>query len=240
MKNVKQKTRIIFPPVQSKPDSLVEEEAVTSKKGFDAFRDEKQCADREPEQNVDDCGLEKFGQYFSPDVVQNLNKMSDDTNQQNEDKDADLQRMNYAGAETLAQRLSPNVVQNLGEKLNGTKKKSKYEPHSSYKYSTVDCNFMEIITSVMKVYSVDNSNLNAGGQKYHLNEYINEFRHYAVVLTEIKKLAEIIPLCLQACNFYEKKGIDFYNHPRYKDKDSSDLFDVLFEEGFPQQPSGSL
>ncbi|KAF3683577.1 hypothetical protein FXO38_00716 [Capsicum annuum] len=110
MKNVKQKIRIIFSPVQSKPDSLVEEEAVTSKKGFDAFRDEEQCAEREHEQNIDDCGLEKFGQHFSPDVVQNLNKMSDGTKQQNEDKDADLQRMNYAGAETSAQRLSPNVV----------------------------------------------------------------------------------------------------------------------------------
>ncbi|KAF3680131.1 hypothetical protein FXO38_02447 [Capsicum annuum] len=31
--------------------------------------------------------------------------------------------------------------------------------------------------------------------------------HYAAVLAEIKKLGEIIPLCLQACNFYEKKGL---------------------------------
>ncbi|PHU11270.1 hypothetical protein BC332_18200 [Capsicum chinense] len=57
---------------------------------------------------------------------------------------------------------------------------------------------------------------------------------------KIKKLAEIIPLCLQACDFYNKKEIDLQNHSRYKDKDYSDLFDVIFEENLPQQPSGSL
>ncbi|KAF3618294.1 hypothetical protein FXO38_33509 [Capsicum annuum] len=64
--------------------------------------------------------------------------------------------------------------------------------------------------------------------------------HYPTILAEIRKLAEIIPLCLQACDFYDKKGIDLQNHPRYKDKDSSDLFEVLFEDNFPQQPSESL
>ncbi|PHT81394.1 hypothetical protein T459_14409 [Capsicum annuum] len=65
-------------------------------------------------------------------------------------------------------------------------------------------------------------------------------RHYLIVLAKIEKLAEIIPLCLQACDFYDKKGIDLQNHPRYKDKDSSVMFDVLFEENLPQQPSESL
>ncbi|KAF3682320.1 hypothetical protein FXO38_01323 [Capsicum annuum] len=64
--------------------------------------------------------------------------------------------------------------------------------------------------------------------------------HYAVVLAEIKKLDEIIPLCLQACNFYENKGIDLQKHPRYKDKDPSDLFEVIFKDSLPQQRSGSL
>ncbi|PHT81206.1 hypothetical protein T459_14221 [Capsicum annuum] len=64
--------------------------------------------------------------------------------------------------------------------------------------------------------------------------------HYPAVLAEIEKLAEIIPLCLQACDFYNKKGIDLQNHPRYKDKDSSDMFDVLFEKNLPQQLSGNL
>ncbi|PHT49781.1 hypothetical protein CQW23_09528 [Capsicum baccatum] len=65
-------------------------------------------------------------------------------------------------------------------------------------------------------------------------------RHYAIVLSEIEKLAAIISLYLKACNFYEKKGIDLHNHPRYKDKDLTDLFNVLFEVDLPQQPSGSL
>ncbi|PHU21310.1 hypothetical protein BC332_06417 [Capsicum chinense] len=63
--------------------------------------------------------------------------------------------------------------------------------------------------------------------------------HYADVLDEIEKIAKIIPLCLQGCDFYIKKGIDLQKHPRYKDKDFSDKFDVLFEDDLPQQPSGS-
>ncbi|PHT45338.1 hypothetical protein CQW23_14496 [Capsicum baccatum] len=157
----------------------------------------------------------------------------------------------------------------------------------SYKFSTVDYNFMNIIRSIHDVYTVDDPNIMAGGQETHLNEYINEFRlhavvpwptvkeiyipvnikekhywvlivlsfserciflydsyessgHYPIVLTKIEKLAEIIPLCLQTCDLYNKKGIDLQNHPRYKDKDSSNMFDVLFEENLPQQPSESL
>ncbi|KAF3683257.1 hypothetical protein FXO37_01947 [Capsicum annuum] len=64
--------------------------------------------------------------------------------------------------------------------------------------------------------------------------------HYVAVLAEIEKITKIIPLCLQDCDFYVKKGIDLQNHPRYKDKDSSYMFDVLFEDDLPQQPSGSL
>ncbi|PHT69206.1 hypothetical protein T459_28693 [Capsicum annuum] len=64
--------------------------------------------------------------------------------------------------------------------------------------------------------------------------------HNSAVLAEIEKIAKIIPLCLQACDFYIKKGIDHQSHPRYKDKESSDMFDVLFQDDLPQQPSGSL
>ncbi|PHT43083.1 hypothetical protein CQW23_17108 [Capsicum baccatum] len=90
------------------------------------------------------------------------------------------------------------------------RKKSKYDPNRSYKFSTVDCNFMNIISSLHDVYSADAENLMAGGHVAHVNEYINGFR------------------------------IHVENHPRYKDKDSSDMFDVLFQENFPQQPSESL
>ncbi|PHT48364.1 hypothetical protein CQW23_12572 [Capsicum baccatum] len=173
------------------------------------------------------------------------------------------------------------------------RKKSKYgplssyknEPNKSYKYSTVDCNFMNVIRSLNDVYSMDAQNLKDGGQEHHLMDYINGFHmhalvpwhtiedifipvnikekhhwalavlsfskrciflydsyessgHYAAVLVEIEKIAKIIPLCLQACDFYVKKGIDHQSHPRYKDKESSDMFDVLFQDDLPQQPSG--
>ncbi|KAF3684991.1 hypothetical protein FXO37_01049 [Capsicum annuum] len=157
------------------------------------------------------------------------------------------------------------------------RKKSKYEPNSSYMYSTVDCNFMNI---VRVVYSIDDSTLNAGGKKYHLNEYISEYHmhgavpwhtvdhifipinikskhhwvlavlsfnsrciyiydslssadHDSAVLAEVEKLAEVIPYCLLACKFYEKKGIDIDNHPNYKLNDKHDLFDVYIVEDLP-------
>ncbi|PHU14533.1 hypothetical protein BC332_15738 [Capsicum chinense] len=172
-------------------------------------------------------------------------------------------------------------------KVHAKRKKSKYDPNRSYKFSTVDYNFMNIVRSIHDVYTVDDPNLTTGGQETHLNEYINEFHlhvvvpwrtvkdiyipvnikekhhwvlivlsfserciflydsyesssHYPIVLAKIEKLAEIIPLCLQTCDFYNKKGIDLQNHPRYKDKDYSDMFDVLFEENLPQQLSGNL
>ncbi|PHT74722.1 hypothetical protein T459_21999 [Capsicum annuum] len=64
--------------------------------------------------------------------------------------------------------------------------------------------------------------------------------HYAAVLAEIEKIAKIISLCLQACDFYVKKGIDHQSHPRYKDKESSNIFDLLFQDDLPQQSSESL
>ncbi|PHU17332.1 hypothetical protein BC332_13027 [Capsicum chinense] len=61
------------------------------------------------------------------------------------------------------------------------RKKSKYDPNRFYKFSRVDCNFMNIIRSIHDVYSVDDSNLTVGGQEVYLNEYINGFRMHATV-----------------------------------------------------------
>ncbi|KAF3619442.1 hypothetical protein FXO38_32931 [Capsicum annuum] len=383
MKKGKQTARVIFPQVHSKPnihvekvvvskpDSHVEKETFISKKDFDAFRDEEQVVVIEVDKpNVDEGGLEQSGQYFSPDVAQSLDNISDGTKQQHADKDPDLQNIDYVGTKRSPQRLSLEVDQELEATLLGKKtsdkkideiilsdsqftirdemkgkvdhykrgkseipkmhfgvetvedknwfymmgfadqtwtdshidvclyylrKKLKYGPYSSYKnernklykYSTVDCNFMNIIRSLNDAYSIDHQNLKDGGQEHHLIEYINGFcihaavswhtvediyisvntkdkhhwvlvvlsflerciflfdsyessGHYAVVLAEIEKIAKIISLCLQAFDFYVKKGIDLQNHPRYKDKESSNMFDVLFEDDLPQQPSGSL
>ncbi|KAF3652758.1 hypothetical protein FXO38_15941 [Capsicum annuum] len=61
------------------------------------------------------------------------------------------------------------------------RKKSKYEPNISYMYSTVDCNFMNIVRVVLAVYSIDDPTINAGGKEYHLNEYISEFRMHVAI-----------------------------------------------------------
>ncbi|XP_016576220.2 uncharacterized protein LOC107873793 [Capsicum annuum] len=167
------------------------------------------------------------------------------------------------------------------------RKKSKYEPNNSYMYSTVDCNFMNIVRAVLAVYLIDDPTLNAGGKKYHLNKCISGFRMHAAVpwhtvdhifipinikskhhwvlavlsfnsrciyvydslsyagrdsavLAEVEKLVEVIPYCLLACKFYEKKGIDIDNYPNYKLNDKYGLFDVYIMKNLPQQPCGSL
>ncbi|PHT50901.1 hypothetical protein CQW23_10648 [Capsicum baccatum] len=189
--------------------------------------------------------------------------------------------MKHFGIETVEDK---NWFYTMGFPDQSWTDSSKYDPNRSYKFSTVDCNFMNIIRSVHDVYSADAENLTVEGHVAHLNEYINKFRmhaavpwhtvkdiyipvnikekhhwvlsfseryiflydshessgHYSAVLDVIEKLAAIIPLCLKYCDFYVKKGIHVENHPRYKDKDSSDMFDVLFQESLPQQPSGSL
>ncbi|XP_047249899.1 uncharacterized protein LOC124890087 [Capsicum annuum] len=121
-KKGKQTTRIIFPQVHSKPDihveevavlkpeSHVEKEAFISKKDFDAFHDEEQVVDIKADKpNVDEGGLEQSGQYFSPDVVQSSDNISDGTKQQHTDKDPDLQNMDYVGTERSPQRLNSEV-----------------------------------------------------------------------------------------------------------------------------------
>ncbi|KAF3676157.1 hypothetical protein FXO38_04438 [Capsicum annuum] len=117
------------------------------------------------------------------------------------------------------------------------RKKSKYDPNTSYKYSTVDCNFMNIINSVLAVYRIDDASLNADAFVY---DSLSSASHDAGVLAEVEKLVKVIPICLVACKFYEKKGIDTANHPNYKSYDKMDLFNVYVVEDLPQQPSDSL
>ncbi|PHT76111.1 hypothetical protein T459_19633 [Capsicum annuum] len=113
------------------------------------------------------------------------------------------------------------------------------------------------IRSVHDIYSVDDANLTAGEQAAHLNEYINGFRMHVVVLwytvediyisfniNEKHHWARSVLSFSERCIFlydsYELSGVDVESHPKYKEKGSSDMFDVLFQENLPQQPSGSL
>ncbi|PHT84831.1 hypothetical protein T459_13274 [Capsicum annuum] len=336
-KKEKQTARAIFPQVQSKANSHVEEiavskreshvekEAFISKKVFDAFREEG-CTDLHP----DKTNIEIDSQHLILDeLLQSINldynlsekivhhdvritdEKLDDTNLSNSQftiPDELLPSLHAYRRESITRhplatceeeqsdehfndKKSESVIQDHCQHIDFCfyylRKKSKYDPNRSYKFSTVDCNFMNIIRSVHDVYSTDDANLTGGGQVTYLNEYINGFRmhavvpwhtvediyipvnikkkhhwvlailsfserciflydsyesfgHYPVVLNVIEKLTAIIPLCLQQCDFYVKKGIDVENHSRYKDKDSSDMFDVLFQESLPQQPSGSF
>ncbi|KAF3681228.1 hypothetical protein FXO37_02986 [Capsicum annuum] len=133
----------------SKPESHVEKEAFISKKNCDTFQDEfrrefkgihglmrkkfkkmkkafaqskEQVIDIEADKpNVDEGGLEQSGQYFSPNVVQPSNNISDGTKQQHEDKDPNIQNMDYVGTERSPQRLSLEDDQELKANLLGTK-----------------------------------------------------------------------------------------------------------------------
>ncbi|PHT38561.1 hypothetical protein CQW23_22134 [Capsicum baccatum] len=264
----------------SKMNSPVEKEAFISKNIFDAFHDEI-IDDKMDETNLTDSQF-----TISDELLPSLNayrRESITIPPSATQKEPTDKHLNDKKSESVVE----DHCQQIDVCFYYLRKKSKYDPNRSYKFITVDCNFMNIIKSVHDVYSVDDANVKTGGQEAHLNEYINGFRmhnvvswntvkdiyipinikekhhwvlavfsfserciflydsyesydHHSVVLTEIEKLAEIILLCLQACDFYDKKGINLQNHPRYKDKDSSDMFDILFEENFPQQPSGSL
>ncbi|KAF3644443.1 hypothetical protein FXO37_21448 [Capsicum annuum] len=64
----------------SKPESPVEKESFISKIVFYSFCDKQQFAEKEAEQpNVEDVALDRSGQHFSPNVVQNLDNMFDGT-----------------------------------------------------------------------------------------------------------------------------------------------------------------
>ncbi|KAF3680387.1 hypothetical protein FXO38_02327 [Capsicum annuum] len=81
------------------------------------------------------------------------------------------------------------------------RKKSKYDPNSSYKFSIVDCNFMNIVSSVLYVYAIDDPTLNSGEKKYHLNEYISGFCMHATVSWH--KVDHIfMPISIKDCGLY--------------------------------------
>ncbi|KAF3641601.1 hypothetical protein FXO38_21538 [Capsicum annuum] len=326
-KEGKKTTRVIFPQVQLKVDSHVEEVATSkreshvekekfiSKKVFDAFREEVHQefkGVREEFTRIRQLVKKKFKKMVKAIEHSKItDEKLDDTNLSDSQftiPDELLPSLNaYQRESTTRHPLATSEEEQIDEHFNDKKskfvvqehcqhidvyfyylrKKSKYDPKRSYKFSIVDCNFMNIISSLHDIYSADVENLMAGGHMAHINEYINGFRmhvvvpwhtvediyipvniqekhhwvlailsfserciflydsyelsgHYSVVLDVIEKLAAIIPLCLEHCDFYVKKGIHVENHLRYKDKDSSDIFDVLFQENLPQQPSGSL
>ncbi|PHT83869.1 hypothetical protein T459_12312 [Capsicum annuum] len=211
--------------------------------------------DSEPQHmNYDDA--ETSPQRFISNVAQNLSenydgtKISDDkvdeTNLRNSQfiiSDELLPNLNAYRRKSITTPLSAIREELTNEHLNDKKSESLVEDH----YQLLPNMNADSSKSII-VHLYDNRELQTPVQKFRIRRsskfmespYMIKFGSTVVVLDEIKKLAEIIPLYLQACDFYDKKGIDLQNHPRYKDKDSSDMFDVLFKENLPQQSSGSL
>ncbi|KAF3660935.1 hypothetical protein FXO37_13149 [Capsicum annuum] len=158
-----------------------------------------------------------------------------------EDKDPELQHMGYADVETSPQLFNPNVGHDLSENLDGKKTSNEKmdETILSDSQLTISDDMLPSLyvywrQSIIKLPSGDRE------EESHDENLDDKNGHYAVVLAEIEKLAKIISLCLPACDLYVKKEIDLQNHSRYKDKNSSDMFDVLFEDNLPQQSSGNL
>ncbi|KAF3618302.1 hypothetical protein FXO38_33506 [Capsicum annuum] len=126
-KKEKKTARVIFPQVQSKADSYVEEVAASkrkshvekekfiSKKIFDAFREEV----RQDFKGV----CEEFTRIrqLVKKKFKKMVKAIEHSKQQHEDTEVEAQQMDYAGVETSPQQFSPIVDQNLDENQDGTK-----------------------------------------------------------------------------------------------------------------------
>ncbi|KAF3663743.1 hypothetical protein FXO38_09690 [Capsicum annuum] len=210
--------------VQSKADSHVEKVAVSkreshvkkeifiSKKVFDAFREEVRQefkGDREEFTRIRQLVKKRFKkmvkasvetspQQFSPTVDQNLDENQDDA----------------------ANLTAGGQVTHLNEYIN------RFRMHAAVPWHTVEDIYIPV--NIKKKYHWVLAILSFLERSIFLYDSYELSGHYPPVLDVIEKLAAIIPLCLQQCDFYVKKGIDVENNPTYKDKNSSDMFDVLF------------
>ncbi|PHT68160.1 hypothetical protein T459_27647 [Capsicum annuum] len=210
MKKGKQTTRVIFPQVQSKADSHVEKVAVSkreshvkketfiSKKVFDAFREEVR-----QEFKGDREEFTRIRQL----VKKRFKKMV---------KARFVHDVYSADAANLT---AGGQVTHLNEYING------FRMHAAVPWHTVEDIYIPV--NIKKKYHWVLAILSFLERSIFLYDSYELSGHYPPVLDVIEKLATIIPLCLQQCDFYVKKGIDVENNPTYKDKNSSDMVDVL-------------
>ncbi|KAF3621122.1 hypothetical protein FXO37_32973 [Capsicum annuum] len=137
------------------------------------------------------------------------------------------------------------------------RKKFKYDPNSSYKFSTVDYNFMNIVSRLFDVYRVDDASLNADGKEYHLNEYISGFRMHTTVpwhtidhmfiSVHVKAKHHWVLVvisfnhrCIYVYDSLLAAGHDAVVLSKIEKLAEMDPFGVSVVENVPQQPSGSL
>ncbi|XP_075092476.1 uncharacterized protein LOC142172704 [Nicotiana tabacum] len=65
--------------------------------------------------------------------------------------------------------------------------------------------------------------------------------HDAYVVSEIDKLAKLVPLYLSISGFYrDSQGIDWFTYSAYTDKSHNGPFEVFFISNLPQQKAGSM
>ncbi|KAF3656384.1 hypothetical protein FXO37_15499 [Capsicum annuum] len=259
-KKEKQTARVIFPQVQSKadshikevavskPKSHVEKEAFISKKIFDAF-----CAE------IIDEKIYQINLFDSQFLI--LNELLPSLNAYRRESimtHPSATREEEPCNEHFNDNKSESVVQDhCQENKENIGSSSKSDMHREVDLGTEEQimttpKIQELTTDEQRDEPVwyDSQNtipddllpsLDVYSKRFiFLYDSYESFGHYSAVFTEIEKLAAIIPLCLQQPDFYIKKGIDVENHSRYKDKDSSYMFDVLFQENLPQQSSESL
>ncbi|PHU04321.1 hypothetical protein BC332_25143 [Capsicum chinense] len=68
----------------------------------------------------------------------------------------------------------------------------------------------------------------------YLYDLYNSVIHDVYVKIEVQKFAEVIASFLLNINFYKKKiNIDWQCHPKYRNRDESDLFEVIFVNDIP-------
>ncbi|KAF3638612.1 hypothetical protein FXO38_23160 [Capsicum annuum] len=78
-------------------------------------------------------------------------------------------------------------------------------------------------------------------QCLYVYDSYNSAIHDVYVKTEVQKFAEVIPSSPLNIDFYKKKiDIDWQCHPKYRNRDKSDPFEVIFVNDIPQQRSGSM
>ncbi|XP_075092526.1 uncharacterized protein LOC142172749 [Nicotiana tabacum] len=124
------------------------------------------------------------------------------------------------------------------------RKKGKYNQTSNFKYTTVDCIFKTRIAEIFDRYADTDSNANVAKEedvdrlhwvlavvsfKERCIKVYDSYRsagHDAYAVSEIDKLAKLVPLYLSISGFYrDSQGIDWSTYSAYTDKSHNDPFE---------------
>ncbi|KAF3674506.1 hypothetical protein FXO38_05196 [Capsicum annuum] len=201
--------------------SFEAEDVVVSKKVIDKFRDKKQAKDREYDQPPTDENVNntsslqatlKFDHEFNQNLEGTLNTKSIDESI----GEAEISESQFTFSDGVLRSIDLDFI----NKANAEVK--------------VECKTR--IGSTLWVLLARHGQMRC----IYVYDSLSAAGYDVVVLSEIEKLAKVIPICLIACKFYENKSIEIDNHPNYKLNDRMDPFGISVVENMPQQPSDSL